>query len=484
MKKTGCIWLAASFVFSAAVCFSSCETPKSSFASYEIVCEYRPEDASVTGTVKVSFENRTQNELSALKFQLYPNAYRKNALFPAVEKTVWDEVYYAGASYGGITVSSVLGAKGWEVDSEDENILTVTTETPLYPGDGVVLDIGFTTRLPKANHRLGVTEKTVNLGQFYPVLCGLKEDGFRECVYAAVGDPFYSDCADYLVNITAPKEYELACSGAVVEEKTLESKKKHTVSLTNAREFAAVLSSDFAVKTAQVGKTQLNYYYLSDADPAKTLGTLKEAVAFYSSAFGEYAYGEYTLVQTSFPYGGMEYPTLTMIEVGLNGEALVRSIAHEAAHQWWYAAVGNDQIENAWQDEGLSEYSAALFFDAYGGYGLTRKALVEQALENYRSYCQTYLQALGWVDMRMTRPLREYLSEYEYASVSCDKAVVMFDALRESVGEKKFLSALKKYYAENKFSTAKPESLIGAFERTGVDTAGFFESFLNGKGNL
>lgn len=459
----------------------SCEKQRSPALSYEIACEYRPEHLSLTGTVKVEFKNDTEREISELKFNLYPNAYRKGALFSAVPTSMRDEVYYRGESYGGITISSVLGAKGWEVEGEDENILVAELETPLFTGEKVVLDIGFTTRLAYAVHRLGVTETTVNLGHFYPILCALTEEGFQECVYTSIGDPFVSDAADYFVHLTLPKEYMLAAGGEMTAERTLESKKKYTVSLTNAREFSAVLSTEFKEKSDMVSGKEVKYYYLSDASPEKTLQTACEALSFYSASFGEYAYQNYTLVETPLPYGGVEYSGLTMLGEGLSDDAKIRSVAHETAHQWWYAAVGSDQMENAWQDEGLAEYSAALFFEKHVGYGLTYASLIEESIAAYREYRRTYLASLGWVDLRMSRPLREYLSEYEYVSVSIDKSVVMFDALKKSVGEKKFFAGLKKYYSENKFQMAKAGSLAGAFERVGVDAAGFFEGFLNGK---
>lgn len=464
------------------VCFLvSCGKIVSPSVSYEISCEYRPEHLSLTGTVKVEFENRTEMEISALKFNLYPNAYRKGALFSAVPTSMKDEVYYRGESYGGMSISSVLGAKGWEVEGEDENILVAELETPLYTGDKVVLDIGFTTRLAYANHRLGVTKKTVNLGHFYPILCALGEEGFRECVYTSIGDPFLSDCADYLIHLTVPKEYTLASSGETVEERTLESKKKYTMSLLNARDFTAVLSTEFGVKSDTVAGKRVIYYYLSDQTPDKTFEAACSALAYYSVAFGEYAYPTYTIVETPLPYGGVEYSGLTMLGEGLDETSKIRSVAHETAHGWWYAAVGSDQLENGWQDEGLAEYSAALFFEKHAQYGISYVTLINESLSAYRDYHRTYLSALGWVDLRMSRPLREYLSEYEYVSVSVHKAVVMFDYLKKSVGEKKFLAGLRKYYTENKFQMANTGSLIGAFERVGLDTAGFFDGFLRGK---
>ena len=60
----------------------------------------------------------------------------------------------------------------------------------------------------------------------------------------------------------------------------------------------------------------------------------------------------------------------------------------------------------------------------------------------------------------------------------------MFDTLRKGVGDKNFFAALRRYYAANRFAMASVGSLIGAFEKSGVDTHGFFDGFLSGKAIL
>ena len=84
----------------------------------------------------------------------------------------------------------------------------------------------------------------------------------------------------------------------------------------------------------------------------------------------------------------------------------------------------------------------------------------------------------------MTRHLKDFISEYEYQCLAQDKAVVMLDTLRKSVGDKKFFSALKRYYADNAYRVATVEDFISAFEKTGLDVQGFFDSFLEGKAVL
>ncbi len=464
--------------------FAACKKTQNGHTRYEIIAEYSPENRTLAGAVKVTFENPTNNELSVLKFQLYPNAYRKNALYSPVSTAYANSAYYNGESYGEMVISSVNGAKNWEVMGDDENILYVFLERSLYPQEKVVLDIGFMTKLAEVNHRTGVTKKTVNLGNFFPILCGIKHDGFYETAYYSVGDPFYQDCADYKMTLTLPKEYSVAGTGKIVGERTLETKKVYTMYATNTRDFALVLSKYYRAAKARVDDVDILYYYYSDKTPQVSLAVAKESFEYFEKTFGEYPYETYTVAQTGFCLGGMEYPAFVMISDSLKETERARVIAHETAHQWWYAAVGSNQVENAWQDEGLAEYSTVMFFENYEKYEYTREELVTEALKEYRSYYDVYGNVLGRTDTRMTRHLSEYVGDYEYKCLAYDKGVLMFDTLRKSVGDKKFTAGLKKYYTQNRFKIATVGDLIGSFEKVGLDVHGFFDSFLSGKAIL
>ncbi len=478
------IWARLCVSVCVSVCLFSCfgcEKKQKTHTRYEITAEYVPENRSVTGVVKCTFENTTQNELSVLKFQLYPNAYRKDALYRPIPAASEGSAYYKGKSYGEMAISSVNGAKNWEIMGEDENILYVFLERSLFPGDKVVLDVGFITKLAEVNHRTGVTPKTVNFGNFFPILCGIKDDGFYEMLYYAEGDPFYLECADYKMTLSLPKEYTLACSGAVEGERMLESKKVYTVYGTNMRDFTFVVSDCYRMLVEFIGEKRILYYYYNDETPQKTIRTVKEAFTYYEGAFGAYPYDTFSVAQTGLCFDGMEYPGLVMLSDSLTEERQARAVARETAQQWWSAVVGSDQIENAWQDEGLAEYSAALFLDDYEKYGFTRETLVTEALREYRSYYDVYGSVLGRTDTKMHRHLKDFLGSYEYRCIVYDKSLVMFDTLRKSVGDKKFLAALRKYYETNRFGIAQPGHLIACFEKVGLDVNGFFESFLSGK---
>lgn len=451
---------------------------------YEITAEYAPENKTLAGTVKVTFQNDTKEALSVLKFQTYPNAYRKNALYQPVSTTYADAAYYAGESYGEMVISSVHGSKNWELMGEDENILYVDLERELYPGDKVVLDISFLTKLANVEHRTGITPSTVNLGNFFPILCHFENGGFVENVYYSDGDPFVSACAEYKLRLTLPKEYEVAATGEITGERTLERKKEYTMYAMNVRDFACVLYKNAQVLTEKIGETEIFYYYYADETPHDTFTTVKEAFCYYSDRFGEYPFATYTVAETGLCFGGQEYPRLTMLSDGIPKQEKARAVAHEVAHQWWYGVVGSDQVRNAWQDEGLAEYSALCFFEKYEKYGFTREEIVAEVLREYRSYYDVYGSVLGRSDTRMTRHLKEFISDYEYKCIAVNKAVVMLDTLRKSIGDKKFFHALEKYYVSCAYQIAGVGDFVGCFERSGVDVAGFFESFLEGKAIL
>ena len=95
---------------------------------------------------------------------------------------------------------------------------------------------------------------------------------------------------------------------------------------------------------------------------------------------------------------------------------------------------------------------------------------------------EVYTKVLGSVDTSMNRNLSEFETEPEYVYMTYVKGALLFDSLRENVGEEKFLTVMKKYFKNFKYKNATPEDLIGTFEKyLGCEMRGFFNSFIDGK---
>lgn len=460
---------------------TACNKGNADISNYDILAFYNENDRTVSGTVDFDFYNYTDNELTDLKFNLYGNAFREDAKYKPVSDTYKSKAYYRGNSYGRMNIVNVENCKGWNVAGEDENILTVNLLSSVYPGERVKVKISYTLAIAEVNHRTGVTANTVNLGNFYPILCAYTKDGFLECPYYSYGDPFVSECANYTVTIDLPQEYVAASSGKLISESKTNDRKKCTYSLKNARDFALVLSNKFEVISEKVNGVDVSYYYVSDANAKTNLTAAADSLRFFSKTFGEYTYPTLSVVQTGFCYGGMEYPALTMISSGLDKDNSIYTIVHENAHQWWYAMVGSNQMECAWQDEGLTEYSTLAFFESNPSYGFTRTGLVKSATNSYRAYYSVYNQLNGTVDTSMNRKLCDFAGEVEYENVTYNKGLILFETLRTSIGDDKFFGGLKTYFKKFSGKTATDEDLYGCFIGGGVDLEGFFASFVEGK---
>lgn len=480
MKKIICRTAALCLILFAATLSACSENSNSKTCEYEITAIYDGGN-KLNCTVNFTYFNDTENEISDLKFNLYPNAYRQGAVNKPISETYYDKAYFSGQSYGKITVCGVEECSGWNVSGEDENILCVNLLAPVYPESTAKLKIIYEVDLANVNHRTGVTQHTVNLGNFYPVLCDYSKSGFVECNYYACGDPFVSDCADYTVYLEFPRGYIAATSGECIKTSEVGETVTNTYKLKKARDFAAVLSKEFTVASKTVKGVEISYYYYNDQSPEKKLNAACQSVEYFNETFGKYVYPTLSVVQTGFCYGGMEYPALTMISENLSEDDAIYTLVHENAHQWWYAMVGSDQMNEAWQDEGLAEYSALLFFENYPEYGFTRTGMVGSATKNYRAFFSVYKQIFGDADTTMSRNLKDFISEYEYANICYNKGLIMFDTLRVSLGDEKFFEGIKRYYETCIYKIAEPEDLYACFIKSGTDLEGFFDAFVNGK---
>ena len=348
--------------------------------TYEIDCEF--DGKTVVGTEKVTFFNDTDNAFSELKFNLFMNAFREGAAFSPVSPQYVYQSYKWGKNYGGTEISAVRvqgESAEFTVGGEDLNVLYVPLKNQVFPNERVSVEIEFSAEIAKVVARTGINDDTVNLANFYPILCGIENGEFYECVYYANGDPFFSDPADYTVKFTRSANLTAAASGALVSETERDGKIISQYKINAARSFALVLSEKFSLAREKVGDTEILYYYYADETPETSLATAKQALCYFGELWGKYPYKTYSVVQTPFVQGGMEFTALVYISDALESAAYNEVIVHETAHEWWQTVVGNNEIKHPFIDEGLAEYSVVLFYETHPDYGYTRENLILSA---------------------------------------------------------------------------------------------------------
>ena len=453
--------------------------------SYAISATLDDNEKQISATETIVFYNNTNDELEFICLHLYPRAFREGAIIKPYTTLTAATCFPNGINFGDIVVLKVrvnAETKDFELMGEDEDILKINFGFKLTPKKSVQIDIEFNLIIPNSTHRFGWFDGNINLGNWYPVVCVYEEGEFDTSPYYATGDPFFSELANYEVELSYPKEYQLASTGIMTTE-TSEGNKVSKMTAKAVRDFAMCLSKTSKIVSEQADKTEVKYMAdVLDENSEKYAKLSVSALEFFSETFGKYPYKTLYVVKTPFIYGGMEYPNIVFISNSIDDETeFMKVIVHEIAHQWWYGVVGNNEVKEAWLDESLSEYSTALFFEHNNEYGISYDDFVNEALSSYLLYVDVIQTLKGDVNTKMNLPVNEYQNDYEYSYMVYVKGVIMFDSLKNMVGEKNVVAGLKKYYSDNKFKNASSEEFFASFEAAcHKDLKNYFDGFLNG----
>lgn len=486
-KKSILLTICGAMVAIAAGVFAVCANHLSAgenYCYYNQTLVFNANEKVLEGKEVVGFYNYTDQILDKAYLHLYPNAFKEGNKAKVVSLANEVKAYPNGKSYGQIDIESVCcGAESltYEIGGEDENILIVDLNQELYPQDFIVFEIGFSTKLANINHRLGYGNNTINLCNYYPILCVYENGEYMTDLYHSNGDPFYSKIANYNVELTYPKEYTLASSG---EQNLSEDGEyiKAKISANKVRDFAMVLSDKFTTLCDTYKDTKLNYYYYSDSTPTETMEVIKNVLKM-NERYGKYPYSTLTVCEANFVHGGMEYPNLVLISDDLNdGDIYKNVVVHELCHQWWYGLVGNNQYLYGFLDEGLTDFNTALFYDEYPEYNHTSSEIFANASKSYANFVRVYSGVVPDFSTKMIRKLNEFPTESEYTYVAYVKGMLMFSNLNDLLGTKKMTKCLKYYFECNKYKEATPQDLITAYNKaSGKDLTSFFESWLEGR---
>ncbi len=439
-----------------------CQKQKPKLNFYQIEVDVDEESKVLSCKQSTIYHNNSENCLSVVSFFVYANAFVEGQT--AVGTAYLDKAYPNGESFGQFCLDKVT-VDGQVADFcfEKPSILTVEVGQ-LWQNESVQIEMDYTINLANINHRLGYGENTINCGNFFPIACVYENGQFVKLDFASIGDPFYSDIANFEVKIAHSADYMLACTGEQKQLAAQDGRVSVFCKADNVRDFCFVLSDKFECQTAFVGDVEVRYYFYQQQNAKHHLQTATKALATFEKLFAKYPYKQLSVVQSNFCYGGMEYPNLVLISDSLADKQTVDYvIVHEIAHQWWYGMVGSNQFAHAWQDEGLTELSTALFFENNPEYAIDYQQIMQNATTSYKKFVDVFESVLGQVDQSMDRNLNEFDTEPEYVSCVYTKGMLMFAWLREDLGDKRFFKVVGDYFETFKFKNASPQGLIDAF---------------------
>jgi hypothetical protein len=452
-------------------------------SQYRIEVTIRPEEASVSGAETVRYVNTAPVPLNEVYFRLFPNLPGYGGEMAAGDICVGPRSAPRDGDAPDFAqpVAGLLEVRG--------TALRVPLAAPLQPGEETTITLEFSTSVPStAGEGYGqfiYQQDVMALANFFPLIPAYDEEncarhgncaGGWNIEYAVpFGDAVFSPSALFDVSVTVPAEWTVVASGTTVakEDGSDDTVTWHIVS-GPMRDFDLVLSPRFEVATQKVDDILVNSYYL----PEDTLGGKRvlrwttDALAFFSELFGPYPFAEFDAVATPTVAGGIEYPGLIAMPINSYGDTSGRfqwSTVHEVAHQWWYSLVGNDQQDEPWLDEALTQYSTVLFYELHEGWdGAVREVLEPR-----------YQQVAGTEeDDLISRPVAAY-TESNYGPVVYAKGPLFFHALRQEVGDDVFYTIARSYFDNYRYKVANGQDFLGLAEQvSGQDLTKLFQKWL------
>jgi hypothetical protein len=347
--------------------------------------------------------------------------------------------------------------------------LTVPLAKPLLPGRETELTLLFDLTVPEIvdgywQGHLGYwgrSGRQVNLGMWFPLIAAFDpEQGWLTPQAHWLGEHFALRTADFVVEIeveNAPDGLRVAGPGQLSRPDDWTWR----FELAGAREMALSLSPEFkTLNTLTSGGVNVELFYLPKPDddsldaPRYALYTAADALALYEELFGPYPHKRLIVVQGDFP-DGMEFSGLVFVSEawfrtwrGIPNDWLTLITAHEVAHQWWYALVGNDQGKYPYLDEALAIYSELLFVERY----------YPEYLDWWWEFRVGLYAPGGYVDT----PIYSFYSPRSYIDAIYLRGALMLQALRDSMGDKMFFAWLRRYAERMMGQIASPRDFWGA----------------------
>lgn len=501
-------------------------------ADHDITVRFDPGKKRLDGTLRLSWRNPSSDVVPELWFHLYLNAFRdRESTFWRESRGQLRGVAMADDGWGSIDVTAMRIAGGPDLlptltfeapddgNRDDRTLARVRLPQPVAPGGTIALEITFHAKLPKAYARTGYEGNYFLVGQWYPKIAVYEPAGMRG--RAAGGwnahqfhadSEFYADFGHYRVAITAPSRFVIGATGARVGHDELgDGTTTHIYEQADVHDFAwtasprfvevtrrfvaatAVTDRQYREAAARLGRS-IDELRLGDVDVRlliqpehapqadRYLDATMQAIVRFGLAFGRYPYRTLTIVdppETAIGTAGMEYPTF--ITVGttslFNTWPFDRVfepeivVVHEFAHQYFQGMLASNEFEEAWLDEGMTEWATGTALDA--SLGRDRSFL---ELAGLRIGDLDY-QRLGSSNARGFEQIRQPSWSYDsgYAFNSYARPALTLRTLTRVLGETTMARVMRTYAERWRFGHPTSDDFYRvASEVAGRDLTPFF----------
>lgn len=415
-------------------------TPRFEVKNYDIHAELFPSEHLLSATARVDII--PNSDLVALAFELHSNL--------RVQKVVDGAGQEVSFKQDGQTLSlSLLNP----LPADKPASLTVTYGGMLNSADGSPVDgIKVAYIGPEGSYLLYV-------GRWFPV-----------SAYSV--NRFSATMA-----ITVPSDETVIASGSAATPDRQLGKVTYTYTYDKPSFPGTVIAGPYVVQPATAPGADITLYAKRGHDNLAELygNTAERILTFYSDVFGPLPSSHLSIVEIADDtVGGYTTPGLVAIASrGWTNPVNYRLLAQEISHLWWPSLVSPASPDDAFLDDGLAEYSKALYVQQAAG-----EAAFEDLMHETSVGALTHEEV---APIAQASQLHEFTPEYQ--SIVFDKGAMVFHMLRWIVGDDAFrqtLRAMAQQYAWKSISTSQFQRL--AEKESKQDLTPFFAQWVSSTG--
>lgn len=389
----------------------------------------------ITGSEEVTYTNTEDVSLEEIQLRLFPNI-----------------------------LGGKMSVKNIKVNDKDitpkyslnNSLLILPLNETLEPKQTLTLSMDFSIAVPQTVElNYGVQayyEDVLALAHAYPMIAVYDDEGWNSEIPPQSGDVTYADMSFFVVTVDAPKDVTVVLSGREVSRQDNGNRQQIKVEAGPVRDFYLAASPEYEVFTKEANGVTLRFYTRSNLKKGAeyALDVAARSIEVFNERYAAFPYTELDFVSTPTYALGIEYPGMIAITewiIDPDNGYLEATVAHEVGHQWFYNLVGNDQLDEPWLDESLTQFATLQYFtDEYGQAGS----------DGFRADIEGRWNYINNDPIPVGLPVRDY-SDAEYSGIVYGRGALFFEALREEMGVEVFDAFIKKYTTDNawKISTAE-----------------------------
>ena len=278
------------------------------------------------------------------------------------------------------------------------------------------------------------------------------------------------DKATYTVRMTVPKGLTAVGNGALQHQSTRDGRTTFTwrERYPMSPYLSTITLGKFDVSTGRTASGVPLYVAIDPTqqpDASAVMAKVPAMVSFLEDLYGRYPFETVGGIVDNAP--GLGYSLETQTKPVYDAAPDEETVLHELAHMWFGDAVTLKTWPDIWLNEGFATWSEWIWNERTGG---------QTAAQRFAQLASTPADRLTFWNPPPGDPGEPALM---FDSTIYNRGAMTLQALRERIGDERFFTVMRRWYAEHRYGNVSTPQFIALAEHvSGQDLGAFFDTWL------